>query len=172
MKTLNKTYKVYFARTLLICLIDVIVFFFLLLFSCIMFYGALTIENMAWGGRITFVLVALFFSLYVGLYPLLIYWSYYQHDKHITLTIDGENSEIIYTNKTVKKIIRMKEIVRLEQYYSSKRMLKMQYYKIILKEDSPITITCLLNTRMWKEFDTVPFKRIKEDNLWLLKRED
>jgi len=172
MKDLKKTYKVSLKRAFLISLSDIILFFLIIIASCVLFFNAaITVENLGLGGKLTFIFIGLFFTLYVGLYPLLIYWSYYQHDKDIMLTIDREHNEVVYQNKTTIKQILMEDIVRLEQYYSLSKNLKMQYYKLILKDGSQIVLTCLLNTMLWKKFDNIPFERIVENYLWLLKKE-
>jgi len=117
-------------------------------------------------------LFALFWSFYAGLYPLVIYWNYYRYDKNTTLTINKKDSEVIYQNGTLVRKIKMEDIIRLEQYYGCARLLKVQYYKIIIENESPIVVTSLLNSRLWEKIDNVPFKRIEKNHLWLLKRDN
>ena len=172
MKPTIQIYRVSLIRTLLICSVSIIIFLCNLILSCIMFYVAFSMENIPFIGKLLIVVFALFWSIYVGFYPLVIYWNYYRHDKHVSLTINKRDNVIIYRNKNVVKEIKMKDIVRLEQYFSDVRMLSMKYYKIIITEAHPITITCLLNIDFKKELNNTFCSRILERYLWLLKRDN
>ena len=136
-----------------------------------MFYVAFSMENIPFIGKLLIVVFALFWSIYVGFYPLVIYWNYYRHDKYVSLTINKRENVIIYRNKDVIKEIKEGDIVRLEQYFSDTRMLSMDYYKIIVKDALPITVTCLLNVNLKKELNNTFCSRILERYLWLLKRD-
>ena len=172
MKTLRTTYQVSFSRVFFIALKDILIFLITFLFCSVLVYIAITEDNIILEGIIAGIFVSLFFTLYAGLYPLIIYWSYYLHDKDIILTIDREKNEVLYQKKELIKNIQFENIVRLEQYYSHIKILKMQYYKIILKDSSQIVVTCLLNSTLWKKFYNVPFERIVKNYLWLLNKED
>ena len=166
-------YRVSLIRTLFICFFVIIFFLANFILSCIMFHIAFFMENTSFSERIFITVLALFWAIYIGFYPLVIYWNYYRHDKHVSLTINKRDNVIIYKNKEVVKEIKMEEIVRLEQYFSDTRMLSFfYYYKIIIKDALPITVTCLLNVNLKKELNNTFCSRILERYLWLLKRDD
>ena len=174
MKPTTQTYRALRIWTFLDFFKYIIFFISSILLSGIIMYVALTAPDAPFWMRFFFApLFALFWSFYVGLYPLVIYWNYYRHDKHVSLTINKRDNVIIYKNKEVVKEIKMEEIVRLEQYFSDTRMLSFfYYYKIIIKDALPITVTCLLNVNLKKELNNTFCSRILERYLWLLKRDD
>ena len=173
MKPTTRTYRALRIWTFIDLFTYIIFFISSILLSGVMMYVALTAADAPFWMRFFFApLFALFWSFYVGLYPLVIYWNYYRFDKNTTLTINKKDSEVIYQNGTFVRKIKMENIIRLEQYYTCSIMIKVQYYKIIIENEPPIVVTSLLNSTLWKKFDNVCFKRIRKDHPWLLKRDN
>ena len=173
MKPTTQTYQISLVWKFIDLFRNIVFFISSLLLSGVMMYVALTATDAPFWVRFFFIpLNVLFWSFYVDLYPLVIYWNYYRFDKNTTLTINKKDSEVIYKNGDLERKIKMENIIRLEQYYTCSKMIKVQYYKIIIENESPIVVTSLLNSTLWKKFDNVCFKRIRKDHPWLLKRDN
>ncbi|GHT60541.1 hypothetical protein AGMMS50239_09690 [Bacteroidia bacterium] len=113
-------------------------------------------------------IVWIVFFLYGVIYPLIIYWNHYSHDKNVILIIDNKLDEFIYKNGNIHINVKVSDIRYAKSYYCSLRGYMMHYYELFLNNDNtPIIVTSLLAPNLLKKLPYVKKGRESIHNMFI-----
>jgi len=88
----------------------------------------------------------LFFGIFLGLYPIYVFYIYYKHDKKVKLTINFDNERvfIVYKyNDCDTILIDIKDIIKVDSFH--RYIIPLWYYELCVKDERKIIISSLLS---------------------------
>jgi heme/copper-type cytochrome/quinol oxidase subunit 4 len=133
---------------------------FIILFTPLMVY---TYGTEKW-------LVALIWISFTAIPPMLLHVNYFFHDRRKSIEINNPKGLLILTERNNKQSLKYEEIERIEKYHSKslkdKAISKIHwhtyyYYKIIVKDKNPITISRMVIEKFENEIKGISFKFIR-----------
>jgi hypothetical protein len=147
---------------------------FIILFTPLMVYTYGTEKELgSW-------LVALIWISFTAIPPMLLHVNYFFHDRRKSIEINNPKGLLILTERNNKQSLKYEEIERIEKYHSKslkdKAISKIHwhtyyYYKIIVKDKNPITISRMVIEKFENEIKGISFKFIRVPYPFIRKNE-
>lgn len=90
--------------------------------------------------------IILFFWIFLGIYPIYVFYIYYKHDKKVYMTINSSVERIFVEYKYVDdniKVFEVTDIINVDSYH--RFIIPLWYYEITINNGERILVSSLLS---------------------------